>query len=65
MILILFQATLFSNLNNCILYDVCGLIYIFFAEELSGIFVKSISKGSAADLTNSIQINDRIVEVSF
>lgn len=34
-----------------------------FAEELSGIFVKSISEGSAADLSNKIQINDRIVEV--
>jgi len=33
------------------------------AEELSGIFVKSISEGSAADLSNKIQINDRIVEV--
>lgn len=34
-----------------------------FAEELSGIFVKSISEGSAADLSKMIQINDRIVEV--
>lgn len=33
-------------------------------EELSGIFVKSISEGSAADLSNKIQINDRIVEVN-
>lgn len=33
------------------------------AEELSGIFVKSISAGSAADLSKKIQINDRIVEV--
>lgn len=36
---------------------------ILVAEELSGIFVKSISEGSAADLSNKIQINDRIVEV--
>lgn len=35
-----------------------------FLEELSGIFVKSISEGSAADLSNKIQINDRIVEVN-
>lgn len=33
------------------------------AEELSGIFVKSISEGSAADLCKKIQVNDRIVEV--
>ncbi|XP_017783678.1 PREDICTED: patj homolog [Nicrophorus vespilloides] len=32
-------------------------------EKLSGIFVKSISKGSAADLSGKIQVNDRIVEV--
>lgn len=30
---------------------------------MSGIFVKSISKGSAADLSGKIKINDRIVEV--
>lgn len=36
---------------------------LILAEELSGIFVKSISEGSAADLSNKIQINDRIVEV--
>jgi len=34
-----------------------------FPEELSGIFVKSISEGSAADLCKKIQVNDRIVEV--
>lgn len=38
-------------------------IFLLIAEELSGIFVKSISEGSAADLSNKIQINDRIVEV--
>ncbi|KAK1134422.1 hypothetical protein K0M31_007213 [Melipona bicolor] len=37
--------------------------YVCEKEELSGIFVKSISEGSAADLSNKIQINDRIVEV--
>ncbi|XP_044746782.1 inaD-like protein isoform X2 [Coccinella septempunctata] len=37
--------------------------YVCEKEELSGIFVKSISKGSAADLTNKIKINDRIIEV--
>lgn len=34
-----------------------------FAEELSGIFVKSINPGSVADLSGRIQINDQIVEV--
>lgn len=37
--------------------------YVCEKEELSGIFVKSISKGSAADLCGKIQVNDRIVEV--
>ncbi|XP_012284619.1 patj homolog isoform X2 [Orussus abietinus] len=37
--------------------------YVCEKEELSGIFVKSISEGSAADLSNKILINDRIVEV--
>ncbi|XP_077294875.1 multiple PDZ domain protein-like [Arctopsyche grandis] len=39
--------------------------YVCEQEELSGIFVKSISTGSSADLCNKIQINDRIVEVDF
>ncbi|CAH0550674.1 unnamed protein product [Brassicogethes aeneus] len=38
--------------------------YVCEKEEISGIFVKSISKGSAADLTKNIKINDRIVEVN-
>ncbi|XP_066905977.1 multiple PDZ domain protein isoform X3 [Halyomorpha halys] len=37
--------------------------YVCEKEELSGIFVKSISVGSAADLCKKIQVNDRIVEV--
>ncbi|XP_049881193.1 uncharacterized protein LOC126377499 isoform X3 [Pectinophora gossypiella] len=37
--------------------------YVCEQEELSGIFVKSISEGSAADLCGKIQVNDRIVEV--
>ncbi|RVE52338.1 hypothetical protein evm_002976 [Chilo suppressalis] len=32
-------------------------------KELSGIFVKSISEGSSADLCGKMQVNDRIVEV--
>ena len=40
-----------------------AIFFHLFAEELSGIFVKSISEGSAADLCKKIQVNDRIVEV--
>jgi hypothetical protein len=40
-----------------------GIFFCIFSEELSGIFVKSISEGSAADLCKKIQVNDRIVEV--
>jgi len=38
-------------------------MFPFFAEELSGIFVKRVSEGSAADLCKKIQVNDRIAEV--
>ncbi|XP_060536240.1 uncharacterized protein LOC132708127 isoform X2 [Cylas formicarius] len=38
--------------------------YVCEREEISGIFVKSVSEGSAADLTKTIKINDRIVEVN-
>lgn len=37
--------------------------YVCEKEELSGIFVKSISQGSAADLSGRINVNDRIIEV--
>lgn len=37
--------------------------YVCEKEELSGIFVKSVSKGSAADVSGKIKVNDRIVEV--
>lgn len=37
--------------------------YVCEKEEISGIFVKSISKGSAADIAGQIKVNDRIVEV--
>lgn len=37
--------------------------YVCEKEELSGIFVKSISQGSAADVSGQIQVNDRIIEV--
>ena len=37
--------------------------YVCEKEELSGIFVKSVSPNSAADLSGKIQVNDRIIEV--
>lgn len=37
--------------------------YVCEKEELSGIFVKSVSPGSAADLNGRIRVNDRIIEV--
>lgn len=37
--------------------------YVCEKEELSGIFVKSIIEGSAAELSGKIKINDRIVDV--
>lgn len=37
--------------------------YVCEKEELSGIFVKSVSRGSAADISGKIKVNDRIVEV--
>ncbi|XP_037951485.1 patj homolog [Teleopsis dalmanni] len=37
--------------------------YVCEKEELSGIFVKSVSPGSAADLSRRIRVNDRIIEV--
>lgn len=37
--------------------------YVCEKEELSGIFVKSVSPGSAADLSGRIHVNDRIIEV--
>jgi C-terminal processing protease CtpA/Prc len=37
--------------------------YVCEEEDLSGIFVKSIIEGSAAELSHQIQINDRIIAV--
>jgi C-terminal processing protease CtpA/Prc len=37
--------------------------YVCEEEDLSGIFVKSIIEGSAAELSEKIQINDRIIAV--
>lgn len=45
-----------------------SFVFIFFSlslfsEEISGIFVKSIAKGSAADMCGLIRVNDQIIEV--
>ncbi|XP_055924762.1 inaD-like protein isoform X2 [Argiope bruennichi] len=37
--------------------------YVCEKEEISGIFVKSIAKGSAADMCGKIRVNDQIIEV--
>lgn len=41
------------------------MIYIlsFLAEEISGIFIKSIAADSVAERCNKIQVNDQIIEV--
>lgn len=37
--------------------------YVCEKEDISGIYVKSIAPGSAADLSGKIQLNDQIIEV--
>ena len=37
---------------------------LFFAEDLCGIFVKSVIDGSISDLSGSIMVNDQITEVN-
>ncbi|XP_071039505.1 multiple PDZ domain protein isoform X3 [Parasteatoda tepidariorum] len=37
--------------------------YVCEKEEISGIFIKSIAKGSAADMCGQIRVNDQIIEV--
>ncbi|XP_067137358.1 multiple PDZ domain protein-like [Centruroides vittatus] len=39
--------------------------YVCEKEEISGIFVKSIAHGSAADVCKRIHVNDQIIEVFF
>lgn len=39
------------------------IVSVLSIEELSGIFVRSISEGSAAALDGRIQVNDQIIEV--
>jgi C-terminal processing protease CtpA/Prc len=36
-----------------------------FAEDLCGIFVKSVIEGSMADVSGCITVNDQITEVRF
>lgn len=35
------------------------------SEDISGIFIKSIAKGSVADLCGQIRVHDQVVEVRF
>lgn len=55
-----FQVELTKD-NNGLGITIAG--YVCEKEELSGIFVKSVSTGSAADMSGKIQVNDRIIEV--
>ena len=41
-----------------------GILLPYVVEELSGIFVKSITEGSTADLDGRIQVNDQIIQVN-
>ena len=36
---------------------------LFISDDLCGIFVKSITEGSAASMNGQIQVNDQIIEV--
>lgn len=55
-----FQVELTKDINGLGI-TIAG--YVCEKEELSGIFVKSVSAGSAADMSGKIQVNDRIIEV--
>ena len=39
------------------------LNYLPISDDLCGIFVKSITEGSAASMNGQIQVNDQIIEV--
>ena len=38
---------------------------LFISDDLCGIFVKSITEGSAASMNGQIQVNDQIIEVGL
>ena len=42
---------------------VAGYVGAAGEEELTGIFVKSVTEGSAADQDGKISVNDQIIEV--
>lgn len=63
MIIFLFFYNIISMFIITCIYVLIYICMYVCLEELSGIFVKSISEGSAAGLCKKIQVNDRIVEV--
>ena len=50
-----------SNFVSVSAYNIILLV----ADEISGIFVKSITTGSAAQIDGRIQVNDQIIEASY
>lgn len=52
-----------SHHHITIVLVVHGPGYVCEKEELSGIFVKSVTPGSAAALSGMVRVNDRIVAV--
>lgn len=49
--------------QRCCSGGVTFVLFCFVPEEISGVFVKSIAKGSAADLSRKIRVNDQVIEV--
>ncbi|CAG9796582.1 unnamed protein product [Diatraea saccharalis] len=57
---LVFHASIYKYQCHLIPYEVG---YVCEKEELSGIFVKSVTAGSAAALSGRVRVNDRIVAV--
>ncbi|KAF8794088.1 Patj like protein [Argiope bruennichi] len=68
-----FVQQILRGINDLFLYAILGMEFCINVsktatdsqsdEEISGIFVKSIAKGSAADMCGKIRVNDQIIEV--